>query len=245
MYAESMHYFAGFREGKPVWSGKEEDAVPVINTQCAGELSFSYNPQLEKWLILYNCDNPRGIIYQTAEVPWGPYSQGEPLFDPWEDEAYCNYMHVNWESRVCDSVHDPGRENEWGGEYGPYLFEEMSTKVDSFVHLYYTLSTWNPYTTVLMRSTLVRPDAVSSGSERPESPEFRIYPNPTSGKFQLAGPGINESKLEVVLYTGTGRKILARKNTPEIDLSHFPAGIYFVRVLYQREYLYFLKIVKR
>ncbi|MDZ7721799.1 MAG: T9SS type A sorting domain-containing protein [candidate division KSB1 bacterium] len=40
------------------------------------------------------------------------------------------------------------------GEYGPYQFDELATGTDSTTTLYYTLSTWNPYTVMLMKSTL-------------------------------------------------------------------------------------------
>ena len=56
--------------------------------------------------------------------------------------------------RNCDAVHDPGRENEWGGVYGPYQFEDLATGRDGESTIYFTLSTWNPYTVVLMRAAL-------------------------------------------------------------------------------------------
>ena len=55
----------------------------------------------------------------------------------------------------CDSVHDPGREYEFGGEYGPYQFEELATGVqDVNTTIYFTMSTWNPYTVLLMKATV-------------------------------------------------------------------------------------------
>jgi hypothetical protein len=63
-------------------------------------------------------------------------------------------MHASWEDRRCDSVHDPGRENDWGGEYGPYQFEHLATGDDQATTIYFTMSTWNPYTVVLMKAGL-------------------------------------------------------------------------------------------
>ena len=55
---------------------------------------------------------------------------------------------------MSDQVHDPGRENEWGGEYGPYQFEDLATGNETSTTIYFTMSTWNPYTVVLMKATL-------------------------------------------------------------------------------------------
>ncbi len=64
-------------------------------------------------------------------------------------------MHTSWTVQQCDNVYDPGRENEWGGEYGPYQFEDLAVGGSNWnTTNYFTMSTWNPYTVVLMRATL-------------------------------------------------------------------------------------------
>ncbi|MFQ6114885.1 MAG: DUF4185 domain-containing protein [bacterium] len=98
----------------PQWSTREEDAEPLFSQPCIGELSVTYNRFLHKWLILYNCDNPRGINFRTADQPWGPWSEPQVLFDPWLDNGYCHFMQTSWQFKHCDNVHDPDRENEWG-----------------------------------------------------------------------------------------------------------------------------------
>ena len=50
------------------------------------------------------------------------------------------------------------RENEWGGEYGPYQFGRLATGDAASTTIYFTMSTWNPYTVVLMKATLRRGD---------------------------------------------------------------------------------------
>ncbi len=91
---------------------------------------------------------------RAADQPWGPWSEPQIIFHPWSDNGYCHFMHTSWEFKKCDSVHDPGRENVWGGEYGPYQFEDFAVGDDSITTIYYTMSTWNPYTVVLMKATL-------------------------------------------------------------------------------------------
>jgi hypothetical protein len=155
----ATRYFAGVDEdGVPLWSNSEPDALPLfgMDTPCVGELSVSYNPFIERWILLHNCDEPRGITLRTAEYPWGPWTEPQILFHPWDDGGYCHYIHVNWDFDNCDSVHDPGREYEWGGEYGPYQFENFAAGDNQSTTIYFTMSTWNPYTVVLMKARLRR-----------------------------------------------------------------------------------------
>ncbi|MBL7208657.1 MAG: DUF4185 domain-containing protein [Dehalococcoidia bacterium] len=153
----SVRYFAGLDgSGRPTLNSNEEDAQPLFSQPCVGELSVTYNRFIDKWIMLYNCFLPasRGINMRTADKPWGPWSEPQIIFHPWDDNGYCHFMHASWRHQNCDSVHDPRRENEWAGEYGPYQFEDLAVGDDSTTTIYFTMSTWNPYTVVLMGATL-------------------------------------------------------------------------------------------
>jgi hypothetical protein len=153
----SMRYFAGLDgSGQPVWSAEEKEAQALFDQPCVGELSVSYNRFIRQWLMLYNCFLPqwRGINLRTADQPWGPWSDAQLIFHPWDDQGYCHFMHASWRQNKCDEVHDPGRENVWAGEYGPYQFEDFAVGDDSTTTIYFTMSTWNPYTVVLMKAQL-------------------------------------------------------------------------------------------
>lgn len=155
----AWRYFAGIDPNtrRPRWSEHEADAVPLFSHPCIGELSVGWNAVLGVWMMLYNCiENPRGIVFRVAAEPWGPWSAAGVLFDPWADNGYCHFIHTSWEFATCDSVHDPGRENEWGGEYGPYLINQYTTGTPGRSTIYFVMSTWNPYRTVLMQSVLER-----------------------------------------------------------------------------------------
>ena len=52
------------------------------------------------------------------------------------------------------TLSDPKRENEWGGEYGPYIMARFTIAKDGGCRIFYTMSTWNPYQVVVMRSDL-------------------------------------------------------------------------------------------
>ena len=91
---------------------------------------------------------------RTADKPWGPWSKPQIIFHPWDDKGYCHFMHAGSPHQPCDEVSDPKREKEWGGEYGPYQFEDFATGDGASTAIYFTMSTWNPYTVVLMKAIL-------------------------------------------------------------------------------------------
>ncbi len=153
----SIRYFTGLdNSGQPQWGPREQDARALFDQPCVGEFSVSHNRFIGKWIMLYNCGLPqaRGILLRTADQPWGPWSNAQVLFDPWADNGYCHFMHTIPSFRQCDSVNDAGQENIWGGEYGPYQFEDLAVGTDTTTTIYFTMSTWNPYTVVLMKATL-------------------------------------------------------------------------------------------
>jgi hypothetical protein len=150
------------------WSRVEEEARPVFDhdgAACMGELSVTWNRYLGKWLMLYNCNQPRGILFRVAAQPWGPWSEPGVLFDPRADHGYCVFMHDSRPERHCP----PGSPNpsdnlvsrdrgagSYGGEYGPYVIDAF-TRGDTAKRattVYFTLSTWNPYEVVLMKAGL-------------------------------------------------------------------------------------------
>nr|MBC8218606.1 DUF4185 domain-containing protein [Planctomycetota bacterium] len=105
----SVRYFAGLDgSGRPILSSNEEDAEALFHHPCVGELSVSFNRYINKWIMLYNCFLPksRGINMRTADKPWGPWSEPQIIFHPWDDNGYCHFMHTSWRHKECDSVHD-------------------------------------------------------------------------------------------------------------------------------------------
>src|SRR5699024_8785511 len=108
---------------------------------CVGELSVTYNSFISRWIMLYNCGDPRGINMRTAKYPWGPWTKPQVLFDPWKDGGYCHFMHTSWTFKKCDDVSDPGREDVWGGEYGPYQYAYLAKGDDNSTTIYFNMST--------------------------------------------------------------------------------------------------------
>ena len=145
------------------WSGEEADAAaifeiehgpgPGVMSEVAhgwgfGEPLVVYDPALDLWLATYNAAR-RTIRLRTAPDPWGPWSASTVLFDPKVDygrgPAYGRFV-------------GDGRTERLGGQgelYGPYLIPRFTeVEDDGTVTLYWLLSTWQPYTVVVMKSTL-------------------------------------------------------------------------------------------
>ncbi len=156
----ATRYFTGLTEtGEPVWSKKESDATPVVKHPVIGEISVSWVREAKIWLMTYNSGSPRGINLRWSSTPWGPWSDGIVIFHPWKDDGYAKFMHALRQTND-DGLAGPvitrktKPEETWGGEYGPYMIERFTRIDGDMMTIYYLMSTWNPYTVVLMKSQL-------------------------------------------------------------------------------------------
>lgn len=170
---EAWTYFAGVDEAGAVrWCADPENTAMLFAHNVVGEFSCEWIEPIKCWVMLYNSSQPRGIVMRAAPQPWGPWSDAQVIFDPWRDGGYGQFLHVAGGS---DRVGDPGRAEEWGGEYGPYLIPRFCAGDASRCELVYTMSTWNPYAVVLMRSVVAVAPGDGFGLANPAAP---IDPSP-------------------------------------------------------------------
>jgi hypothetical protein len=123
---------------------------------CVGELSVDWNSSLGQWLMLYNCGRGpnNNVEARVSPTPWGPWSDEAVLFEPHTDNGFCHFMHWN---DTCDNVSDGSSSPSHGSNGDPYAPYIISRYTEGGLHnttIFYTLSTWNPYEVMLMRSTL-------------------------------------------------------------------------------------------
>jgi len=158
-------YYRGYQNGAPVFGASPSDAQPVVQASCVGELSVRKIPPLG-YLMAYNCDEPLGILLRRADDPTGPWSPATTILNPLlaADQGFGYFMHQMTSSiGYDDGLSEPGREEEWGGEYGPYLVPQWTVNEAAGVHsLVYTLSSWNPYEAHLMRTIVAEPGVTAS-----------------------------------------------------------------------------------
>jgi hypothetical protein len=149
-------YFTGpSATGAGTWSPREADAVPVIRDGHLGDVSVTWCKALGLWLMTYDHREPRGIFFQYSTTPWGPWAERQALFQPGEGAKF-----IHDPSRVPDdglsgpvinaAKNDPATTH--GGMYAPYVVERWTKLEGPELDVYYTLSTWNPYVVVLMKS---------------------------------------------------------------------------------------------
>ncbi|HJQ38763.1 MAG TPA: DUF4185 domain-containing protein, partial [Thermoanaerobaculia bacterium] len=158
---QGTRYFAGLVNGQPAWSSSESAAVPVVVDDpvepSIGNVSVTWSNDLALWLMTY--DSGGRIYFSYATQPWGPWSRSQVIFDANRDGAYGSFIH---DPRVVpdppgDGLNGPtiGGNNPYttpGASYAPYMIERFTTVSANKLSIYYTLSTWNPYTVVEMRS---------------------------------------------------------------------------------------------
>jgi hypothetical protein len=146
----AFSFYAGQADGQPVWSGDEAQAVALILSGSIGELCVRRDPFLNRFILLYNSDNPAWILEQQSPAPWGPWTAPQNIFDA--AAAYGHYIHT---AGSADGLSDPGREAEGGGPYGPYIVERYTRpNPDGSITIFFVLSVWNPYNTMLMSATI-------------------------------------------------------------------------------------------
>ncbi|CAN5451894.1 hypothetical protein BH11BAC2_BH11BAC2_25350 [soil metagenome] len=86
-------------------------------------------------------------------------------------------------------------------------------------------------------------DSILAGVQEPEKKYgLRLYPNPGNGLFHFeVTEKIKIQSIEIINLTGA--LVFVGKHTA-IDLTNFPSGIYFYRVLDQKQHWYYGKIIK-
>jgi hypothetical protein len=140
-----------------------------------GNISVAYVPSLRFWLMTYNADgtNPpatRSVFFRYATAPWGPWSDPQPIFNACRDGGFGTFIHyyVDQPGGDCAAAdpapsgpggpmidEDTGNndpETARGGAFAPSMIERFTEIRNGKLRIYYTLSTWNPYTVVKMRS---------------------------------------------------------------------------------------------
>ncbi len=164
-----VRFLVNRRNQPPLWSDQEADAIPVFVDGSVGELSVRWNPQLQRYLALFNSNNPWGILMHSSPTPWGPWTQRPVMvFDPRfsmtdtdPGDGLGRFMHRSWAEipnpidHVQDTLISGDRNNENGDAYGPYQIVPYSTgEIGNFTQLFFSMSTWNPYQSVLMTTKI-------------------------------------------------------------------------------------------
>lgn len=174
---KGSRYWVKLAGGASVWSDKEAEAAAVFTDGGApegtmGELSITYAAPIQRWIATYDAkDEHRKVFFRHAREPWGPWSDPIVIFDP-KTAGFGAFIHDP--SRPADDgqagpmigKHKLRPEKARGTVYAPFVVERWTQVEGDTLKLYFVLSTWNPYTVVLMRSDL----KMSAGSHAKPEP---------------------------------------------------------------------------
>jgi hypothetical protein len=147
-----------------------------------GNVSVAYEEKLKLWLLTYDADGSsppatRGVFLRSAASPWGPWSDPIPIYNACDNGGFgvagkggfihyarskggvvCNLAAVSPSGPGGPTIaeelgqHDP--ETTVGATFAPLMIERFLSVNNDVLSVYYTMSTWNPYTVVEMRTDL-------------------------------------------------------------------------------------------
>jgi hypothetical protein len=172
---DTWRYFAGIAGGLPVlitrhqWDSGRNAAgewVPPPAAQiyeakpayehCVGEHSVTWNAPLHVWILLYVCE-PWTVEARFAPEPWGPWSPPIIMLSAIQDpNLVCTLIQG---VSPCPGL-TPGGPSA-GAFYASFVMDRFTQDVTppgpgqpKRAQIYWLVSTWNPYTVVVMQSTL-------------------------------------------------------------------------------------------
>lgn len=151
----AWHYYAG--NGR--WVRDEKSASALLTTDDVSHHSVAWNAGLRRFVMLRG--GRGGIVAQFSTTPWGPWTTAAAIFTP-TDKWWTRLMHRPGADSIVQSLVPvylrdgtplPFPDGDTGVPYSPSLLDEFTVNPDGSVTVYYTLSTWNPYQSVLMSSS--------------------------------------------------------------------------------------------
>jgi hypothetical protein len=159
-----------------VFDNPQVDGTPVCppypgDCPTAGNLSVDYVGSLGLWIMTFDGGRQQesggdpnrlnGIYFSWAKEPWGPWSQPVQIFNLADDGGFGQFVYNGNASfgptggpegpTIDPAKNDPCSTR--GANYAPYIVKPFTQVKGNTLTLYYNLSTWNPYTIVLMSST--------------------------------------------------------------------------------------------
>ncbi len=146
-----------------------------------GNFSVNYSSELGLWLMTFSgglhSRPTAGVYFTYATDPWGPWSKPQLIFNDCRDHGLGNYIRYYYKTSVedfCPSAMPSGinpapngagptgptigpqTQNDpyttVGGGFSPQMIERFTEVQGDTLKVFYNISTWNPYTVVLMES---------------------------------------------------------------------------------------------
>jgi hypothetical protein len=158
----------------PIVNGQPLNLGPT-----AKKVSVQFEPRLGLWLMTFeggrqqrdigDPNRVEGIYFSYATQPWGPWEQPQLIYNAARDGGFGTYINnpdltIAPDNPYATTAPTGGPQGptigqndpctEPGHVYAPFMIQRFN-KIDknyTTFSLYYVMSTWNPYTPLLMRS---------------------------------------------------------------------------------------------
>jgi hypothetical protein len=201
---EGTLYFTGLTNAQPTWSAYESNCVPLVQdnptngpawpttTGTVGNVSVIYCTNLQMWLMTYDggrgtgVPQTEGVYFTYAAQPWGPWSTPQLIFNKIRDhgEGVFIYDAINHTGPAGPTIGTNNPTTTAGGDLAPIMIERFTRVTNSTLFIYYTMSTWNPYTVVKMRSAFDIKPVISAPARKQAAFTFS-WSAPTSQVYQI------------------------------------------------------------
>jgi hypothetical protein len=157
----------------PVVQDNPTNGPPWPNDAPAiSNVSVTYSTNLALWFMTYTGGNntgnkannfTTGVYFSYAPQPWGPWNTPQLIFNKYRDNGDAVFIHDPGLTNSDGTFRSDGLigptigpdsdpTNTPGGNFAPIMIERFTRITNSTLFIYYTMSTWNPYTVVKMRS---------------------------------------------------------------------------------------------
>ena len=197
---------------------------PTINN-----LSVAWEPALGLWLLTFGGGHQSppptylkqtdGIYFSYASTPWGPWSLPQLIFNATRDSALGTWIHTyNHNTNIGagppgptignQKLNDPDTTS--GANFAPQMIESFTRLSGNTLKIFYTLSTWNPYTVVKMRSKFQVLAGSQVGVQPPQPgnlPHLDVAPNPSSSSVRVSFSMARAGLADVHVYDVAGRQV--------------------------------------
>ena len=194
-----------------------------------GKASVIYSPAVGLWLMLFDGGRQAtasvrtaGTYFTYANAPWGPWMEPQLVFNSKRDGADGTYIykydHVTGTGTgpagPMIGSNDPDTTS--GAGFFPQIIEPFTRVSGDTLIIEYSLSTWNPYTVVRVRSEfLMTPNQILS-APAPRSVALGVRPNPFTLATRVTFALAHGEPVDIAVYDVEGRRLKT--------LAHGPVG---------------------
>jgi hypothetical protein len=139
-------------------------------------------------------------------------------------------FYVGWQQATSTSEPVPIGYDKNNSEASQHIWFKRGRKWERFDQVY------NFKGAVMMRPVLGKDPVIPTIAKDRElipgtAGELLLFPNPTAGRLHLATSGISVSpEARIRIFDFSGRQVLSSGYQQVLDLSHFPEGIYILRL---------------